>query len=63
MPERPRPQATWVGERLVIVDFRPEARLTAARRLRRRMALVVSGLAVGGGLSLAGLALHHLLGG
>lgn len=63
MPERPRPHARWVDERLVIVDFRAGTRLTPARRLGRRAVLTLSGLAVGGGLGVAGLALHHLLGG
>jgi hypothetical protein len=62
VPERPRPNARWVSDRLVIVDFRAEARRAPARRLRRA-GLVLSGLAVSGGLSVAGLALHHLLGG
>jgi hypothetical protein len=52
-----------VGEGLVIVDFRQETRRSSARLLRRRLGLVLSGLAVGGGLGVAGLALHHLLGG
>jgi hypothetical protein len=62
--ERRRPPvAEWVDDRLVIVDFRPASRLSRARLLRRRAGLALSGLAIGGGLGLAGVAFHHLLGG
>ena len=60
---RHRPLAHWVGEGLVEIDFRagePESRV---RRLRRHTGTLISGLAVGGGLGLAAVALHHILSG
>ncbi len=61
--EAQRPLVHWVGEGLVEIDFRagePESRL---RWLRRHAGTVVSGIALSGGLGLAAVALHHILGG
>jgi len=55
--------AEWVGEGLVIVDFRPTSRLSRARRLQQRLEVALSAVAIGGGLGLAALALRHILGG
>jgi hypothetical protein len=53
--------AHWVGEGLVEVDFRPDARDSRARTLQRRAGTVISTLALSGGLGLAAVALHHIL--
>ncbi|MGH7748380.1 MAG: hypothetical protein ACREQ5_27030 [Candidatus Dormibacteria bacterium] len=56
-----RPLAHWVGEGLVEIDFRGSEPESRVRRLRRHAGTVISGLALSGGLGLAGLALHHIL--
>ncbi len=58
-----RPLARWHGEGLVEIDFRAGAPESPVRRLRRHGGTVISGLALSGGLGLAAVALHHILGG
>lgn len=58
-----RPLVHWVGEGLVEIDFRGDAPVSRLRRLRRHTGTVISGLALSGGLGLAAVALHHILGG
>ncbi len=57
-----RPLVRWHGEGLVEIDFRAGAPESRAHRLRRHTGMVISGLAVSGGLGLAAIALHHILG-